>query len=94
MEKFITITDTTTGQKHLMSLNGIAGISSTTTAMTLEYTTPVADGLASYVITHDTAPSATSFRIWFVEQMEAILATDSRRVTAEPTPPYTVTGIA
>ena len=94
MEKFITITDTTSGQKHLISLNQIAGFNSSTTELTIKYKTPVADGGQSYVITHDTAPLTTSFRVWFADQMEAILATDWKHVTAEPTPPYTVTDIA
>jgi len=93
MEKFITITDTTTSQKHLIPLNGIAGVNSTTTSMTIKYKTPVGDGGQSYAITHDTAPNSGLFRTWFVEQMEAILAADWKHVTAEPTPPYTVTGI-
>jgi hypothetical protein len=93
MEKFFTITDTTTGQKHLISLNRIAGINSTTTSMTLKYQTPVADSSESYVITHATAPNSGAFRTWFVDQMEAILALDWKHVTAEPTPPYTVTDI-
>lgn len=94
MEKFITITNTTTGQRHLIPLNGIAGINSNTTSMTIKYTTPVADNVQFRVITHDTAPNTTAFRVWFVEQMEDILATDWRHVTAEPQPPYTVTAIA
>ena len=94
MEKFITITDTTSGQKHLISLNQIAGFNSSTTTLTIKYKTPVADAAESYVITHDTAPLTTSFRVWFADQMEAILATDWKHVTAEPTPPYTVTDIA
>ena len=93
MEKFITITDTTTGQKHLISLNQIAGFNSSTTVLTIKYKTPSADAPAEYDIEHDTAPNTTAFRVWFVEQMEAILATDWKHVTAEPTPPYTVTDI-
>ena len=93
MEKFITITNTTTGQKHLIPLNGIAGINSTASLMTIKYTTAVADAAQFRVITHDTAPNATAFRVWFVEQMEDILATDWKHVTAEPQPPYTVTVI-
>ncbi len=94
MEKFITITDTTTGQKHLIPLNQIAGFNSSATVLTIKYKTPVADSPAEYDITHDTTPTTTTFRVWFVEQMEAILASDWKHVTAEPTPPYTVTGIA
>ena len=93
MEKFITITNTTTGQKHLIPLTKIAGINSTTTSMTLKYKVPYADAQAKYTITHDTAPNSGVFRTWFVDQMEDILATDWKHVTAEPTPPYTVTGI-
>ena len=93
MEKFITITDTTSGQKRLINLNHISGLTSTTTSLTIGYKTPVGSGGLSFVITHDTAPNSGLFRTWFVEQMEAILATDWKHVTAEPTPPYTVTDI-
>lgn len=93
MEKFITITNTTTGQKRLIDLTRIGGFSSTSTQLTIEYLHPSADNAASYVITHDTASPATAFKDWFVDQMEVILATDWKHVTAEPTPPYTVTGI-
>tara|TARA_B100000900_G_C20563832_1_gene710115 strand:- start:488 stop:772 length:285 start_codon:yes stop_codon:yes gene_type:complete len=93
MEKFITITDTTTGQKRLIDLTRIAGFSSTSTQLTIEYLHPSADNAATYVITHDTAPNSGAFRTWFVDQMEVILATDWKHVTAEPTPPYKVTNI-
>jgi len=93
MEKFFTITDTTTGQKHLINLQQVAGINSTTTSMTVKCKAPKGDAAVSYVITHDTAPNSGAFRTWFVDQMEAILALDWKHVTAEPTPPYTVTDI-
>lgn len=94
MEKFITITDTTTGQKHIMDLINIGGFSSTATVLTIEYLPIVGQSPATFEITHDTASPATAFKDWFVDQMEDILALDWKRVTAEPTPPYTVTDIS
>jgi len=93
MVKFFTITDTTTGQKHLINLQEIAGFNSTTTVLTIKCKAPKGDAAVEYEITHDTAPTPTAFRVWFAEQMEAILASDWKHVTAEPTPPYTVTAI-
>ena len=72
MEKFITITDTTSGQKRLIPLNNISDLTSTTTSMTVGYKTPVGGGLSCF-ITHDTAPNSGLFRTWFVEQMEPSL---------------------
>lgn len=94
MEKFFTITDTTTGQKHLINLQQVAGINSTTTSMTIKCKAPKGDAAVEYEITHDTAPNSGAFRTWFVDQMEDILASDWKHVTAEPTPPYTVTAFS
>ena len=94
MEKFITITNTTTGQKRLIDLTRIGGFSSTSTELTIEYLHPSADNTASYVITHDTASPATAFKDWFVDQMESVLSGNWREVVASPEPPYAVTAIS
>lgn len=95
MEKYMTITSSD-GQKHNIDLTRIFAVQTDLggTELYIDYRSIRGSNTPRTTITHETVSPLYEFKVWFVDEMERILATDWKTVSDEPTPPYAVTTIA
>lgn len=86
------------GQKHNIDLTRIFSVETDAggTKLYIDYRSIRGTNLPTprTTITHETVSPLYEFKVWFVDEMERILATDWKTVSDEPTPPYAVTTIA
>ena len=98
MEKYMTITSSD-GQKHNIDLTRILVVQTNSTGtpgtqLLIDYRSITTGNTPRITITHEAVTPIYDFKVWFVDEMERILATDWKTVSDEPTPPYAVTTIA
>ncbi len=87
------------GQKHNIELTRIFLVQTNSTGtpgtqLIIDYLGVKGGGTPRITITHEAVSPIYEFKVWFVDEMERILATDWKTVSDEPTPPYAVTTIA
>ena len=99
-KKFLTLEHS--GVDYRIPLNNIATIGTETagTVLRIQYSNlyldvgTLADSeLATIDITHAADTSAHEFKLWFIDRMEEILATNWRVTSVKATPPLALTAI-
>ena len=98
-KKFLTLEYS--GVDYRIPLNNIASIGTqSTTVLRIQYSNLYLDvgtlansELATIDITHSADTSSNEFKLWFIDRMEEILATNWRITSVKETPPLALTAV-
>jgi len=98
-KKFLTLEHS--GVDYRIPLNNIASIGTqSTTVLRIQYSNLYLDvgtlansELATIDITHSADTSSNEFKLWFIDRMEEILATNWRITSVKETPPLALTAV-